>query len=328
MWKKVTGQKIEQKNEFLEVPYNFIGLRLPQEQLAKEIKQASNFWLNPVSLFRMINLYLQKRIEKDREFILGEKALKTLRLSIEARNILLEDFRKLTMNKNPMYTKWEKWLKGDDQHLLMTFDADIVVNNPGAAFIMPLHPLVKQAADFFKPEGEIYTKLSAISSVLSPADYPFVVYYWKFHGTREDHCLKIIADSDATASHIEQLLKGVVDNKAINISDSLKNRWKGLDDRHYNLWHIAKDEHKEKNKQIIQFQKESLSTSHNARMALLDDRLAVATNEKIIAMRRGEISKAAADYSRHMQNLELAETKADIEFEPVAYGVLSVGSGL
>jgi ERCC4-related helicase len=315
-------EKLEENN------YNFIGLRLPQEQLAKEIEQASNFWLNPVSLFRMINLYLQKRIEKNQEFILGEKALKTLRLSVEARNILLEDFRKLTMNKNPMYTKWEKWLKGDDQHLLMTFDADIAVNNPGAAFIMPLHPLVKQAANFFKLEGEIYTKLSAISSVLSPADYPFAVYYWKFHGTREDHCLKIIADSDTTASRIEQLLKEVVDNKGISISDSFKSRWKGLDDRHYNLWHTAKDEHIEKNKQIIQFQKESLSTSHKARMALLDDRLAVATNEKIIAMRKGEISKAAADYSRHMQDLELAETKVDIEFEPVAYGVLSVGSGL
>jgi hypothetical protein len=41
-------------------------------------------------------------------------------------------------------------------------------------------------------------------------------------------------------------------------------------------------------------------------------------------MIQGEIAKASSDYSRHIQDLELAENKADIEFEPVAYGVLIV----
>jgi hypothetical protein len=62
-------------------------------------------------------------------------------------------------------------------------------------------------------------------------------------------------------------------------------------------------------------------------MALLNERLASATNEKITTMRRGEIVKASSDYSRHIQDLELAENKADIEFAPVAYGILSVRSG-
>jgi hypothetical protein len=311
-------EKLEEEN------YNFIGLRLPQEELTKEIEDASNYWLNPGSLLRLANLYLQKRIEKEQEFILGEKSLKTMRLSVEARNILLEDFRKLPLNKNSMHTKWEKWLKGDDQHLLITFDADTAVNNPGAAFIMPLHPLVKQAAEFFKLEGKAHTTLSVTSGLLPQADYPFAVYYWKFHGTREYNCLKVIAESDATASHIEHLLKDASANKGADISANIENKWEELDDKHYDLWYKAKNEHIEKNRQIIHFQRESLSTSHKARMSLLNDRLASATNEKIIAMRQGEIAKASSDYSRHMQDLELAENKADIEFEPVAYGVLSV----
>jgi hypothetical protein len=62
-------------------------------------------------------------------------------------------------------------------------------------------------------------------------------------------------------------------------------------------------------------------------MALLEERLKNAENEKIAKMWQGSITKAASDYTRHIQDLELAETKADIEFEPVAYGVLSVRGG-
>jgi hypothetical protein len=315
---------IQETERLDEENYNFIGLRLPHEQLAKEIEEASNYWLKAGSLFRIVNLYLQKRIEKEQEFILGEKSLKTLRLSEEARNILLEDFRKLPLNKNPMYTKWEKWLKGSDQHLLMTFDADTAINSPDAAFIMPLHPLVKQSADFFKPEGKAHTKLSVVSDLLPQADYPFAIYYWKLHGTREDHCFKIIADTDTAAKQIERLLKESLDNSVFNFSNIPENKWKELDARHYVLWNTAKVDHIGRNKQIIHFQRESLSTSHKARMALLNDRLTSATHEKIAAMIQGEIAKASSDYSRHIQDLELAENKADIEFEPVAYGVLSV----
>jgi superfamily II DNA or RNA helicase len=175
-------RRIQETEKLEEENYNFIGLRLPQEQLAKEIEDASNYWINVESLLRITNLYLQKRIEKEQEFILGEKSLKTLRLSVEARNVLLEDYRRLPPNKNPMYAKWEKWLKGSDQHLLMTFDADTAIYNMEAAFIMPLHPLVKQAADFFKLEGKAHTKLSVISDLLPQSDYPFAVYYWKLHG--------------------------------------------------------------------------------------------------------------------------------------------------
>jgi cob(I)alamin adenosyltransferase len=153
-------EKLEEEN------YNFIGLRLPQEQLSREIEQASNYWLSSASLFHIVNLYLRKRTGKEQEFILGEKTLKTLRLSVEARNILLEDFRKLSAAKNQMYNKWDKWLKGSDQHLLMTFDAETAINNPEAVFIMPLHPLVKQAAEFFKLEGKAHANLSVVSDLL------------------------------------------------------------------------------------------------------------------------------------------------------------------
>jgi hypothetical protein len=169
--------------------------------------------------------------------------------------------------------------------------------------------------------------MTVVSDALPQSDYTFSIYYWRYHGAREDQCLKVIAETDIIAGHIEQLLKEAVDNTIVNISDIGNEKWKSLDDNHYIIWNAVKNEHIEQNKRIIQFQRESLSTSHKARMALLEDRLKNSENEKIAKMWQGSITKAASDYTRHIQDLELAETKADIEFEPVAYGVMRVRGG-
>ena len=69
---------------------------------------------------------------------------------------------------------------------------------------------------------------------------------------------------------------------------------------------------------------ESLSTSYQARIALLEEQLAQARDENIKKMRRSQIATAQADYGRRIQDLENAVERADIITEPVAYGVLVV----
>ena len=315
---------IQETEKLEKEKFNFIGLKIPQEQLNKEIESASSYWLSQKSLLRLVNLYLQRRIEKNQEFILGDKSIKTLRLSVEARTLLLIDYRQITPVRNVMYSKWENWLKGGEPNLKITFDSETAVNEPAIAFIMPLHPLVKQAAEFFKLDSRAYTKMYVVSNLLPQSDYCFSVYYWKLNGIKKDQCLKIIAETDNIACHIEQLLKEAIDNETVKYSDLSEKAWKTLDDRHYEIWQEAKNEHYEKNKLIIQYQYESLSISHKARMKLLSEHLNAASNEKIRTMRRREIDNAAADYSRRIQDLELSIAKADIEFEPVAYGIITV----
>ena len=69
------------------------GIRLPQEQMNHELADAASFWLSPASLCRLVTLYLQHVYNKDQEFILGKKPLKTLRLAQESRVHLLRDFQ-------------------------------------------------------------------------------------------------------------------------------------------------------------------------------------------------------------------------------------------
>ena len=71
------------------------GIRLPEDQMNREIRDASSFWLTPGSLQRLVALYLQQRCEEERDLILGEKPLKTLRLAQDARKPFVARFPKI-----------------------------------------------------------------------------------------------------------------------------------------------------------------------------------------------------------------------------------------
>ena len=59
--------------------------------------------------------------------------------------------------------------------------------------------------------------------------------------------------------------------------------------------------------------------SHNARIALLEEQLERADDEKIRRMQQSEIKTAAADYARRIRDLDTALERADILAEPMAY---------
>ena len=100
--------------------------------------------------------------------------------------------------------------------------------------------------------------------------------------------------------------------------------WDALDGQHYKLWSDARVRHRQKTQELAQFRRESLTTSHRARIALLEEQLRQADNEKIQRMRQSQISAAEADYARRIQELDIAMEKAEITAEPVAYGVIQI----
>ena len=100
--------------------------------------------------------------------------------------------------------------------------------------------------------------------------------------------------------------------------------WDELDAQHHALWSEARAQHQQQTQELAAYQRESLSTSHRARIGLLEEQLAQASNENIQKMRRSQIATAQADYERHVQELDSATERADIITEPVAYGVLVI----
>lgn len=315
---------IQAQEELEQRQMELFGIRLPEDQMRKEIEDASSFWLSPVSIQRLVTLYLLRSCGKEQDFILGEKPLKTLRLSQDARSILLRDFQQLPRQNNTVYREWENWLKGGNPHLLVTFESDCATQHSEASFIMPLHPLVRQAAMSLDSKQRVVATLKVQSNDVPAGRYEFAIYQWRFHGIKEDLVLSPVASSGAITSHLGRLLEKAVDVAADDSEISGDPMWDELDAQHYKLWFEAREKHRQRTQELAEFRRESLSTSHRARIALLEEQLDQATNEKIQKMRQAQISAAEADYGRRIQDLDIAMERADVIAEPVAYGILHI----
>lgn len=315
---------VQEQERLEEDELELFGLRLPRERMKQDIDDASSFWLTPPSIQRLVTLYLQKQLGADQEFILGEGYLKTLRLSGEARNILLDDFQNLPRERNLIYREWERWLKGTDQHLSITFEADCRRAQPEATLINTVHPLVKQAAKTLNIRSDVFTTLKVQTQEVPMGRYKFAIYRWNFHGIKEDFQLRSITLDEQLASHLDQLLEKAIDHEDQVVNESFD--WAELDERHQQLWSEAREKHRRDTRELAEYRRESLSTSHRAQINLLEHQRAQVDDPKIHRMKDSQITSAKIDYERRIKELKTARERADIITKLVAYGILEVST--
>ena len=317
--------RLIQEQETLEAQQlDLFGLRFPDDRMEKEVEEASSFWLSPASIQRLVTRYFHQKIGTEQEFILGEKPLKTLRLSEGARNTLLGDFQQFPREKTRVYRDWEKWLKGSEQHLSITFEADCATQHPESVFIMPTHPLVRQAANALNAEQEAVTTLKVRTNKVPSGRYEFTIYQWRFLGIRENLVLKPIALSEVLTPHLNDLLERAEDGDTQENQAPIQKD--ALEKTHQHLWVEARNKHRERTQALANYRRESLTTSHQKRVTLLKKKIAQANDSRIQRMRQSELENADADYRRRIQEFDEALAKADITAEPVAYGIMEVSA--
>ena len=124
--------------------------------------------------------------EADKEYILGTKELKKLRLSQDARMSLLDDFKRAKLPRNEINRSWRRWLESGEQLMEITFESKCWKENPSATLLSITHPLVKLAADYLQSKGKVVTSLRVESDQFAAGVYPFAIYQWKLSGERED----------------------------------------------------------------------------------------------------------------------------------------------
>lgn len=95
-------RRLREEQELESRQAELFGLNLPAQGWKKDLEAADSYWLSPQSLQRCMISYLHHRLGTEQDYILGEKPLKTLRLNQEARNKLLEDYRKLSRSTDPI----------------------------------------------------------------------------------------------------------------------------------------------------------------------------------------------------------------------------------
>jgi hypothetical protein len=315
-------RKLQEEAKLEQRQYELFGVEIPNQQIEKDIEIATSFWLKPRMLEHMIQYYLKSRLEKDQEYLQGDKEAKNLRLAQEARIKLLKDYQSLLIPKSEVSRKWELYLKGGTPNLNVTFETDYAMQDSQVVLLNPVHPLVKQAAEHIRNKEGSYVIIETNSDDVLPGTYDFAIYQWIMHGLKNDLRLQTVCSSSDVGSRLVQLLEKA---KNLHFDDVVKQEhWEYLDKQHYELWTKAKSEHKGRIAELVGFRKESLRTTHKARIAHIKDQIEKVSEEKILRMHQASLVNAEADFNRHIQALEIASEKADIISSAVMRGVITI----
>jgi hypothetical protein len=276
-------------------------------------------------LQRCVSAYLGERLETEGEFLLGDKPLKTLRLNQNARARLLADYTRLPRATDLVSRQWEKWLKGAQATLSVTFDQDVASENPQAVHLNVLHPLVRQAARCLEQPEPVRVHLAIKSNDIPGGEYLFALYRWQKHGVKTDELLVVVSSDAAVEDQLMCLLPFAGDWLPPALPDTVQ--YEALDARHHSKWTAERADHIAHNRELVEHRIQSLNVSHQARCKLLEDRIVVATNDKIRLMKQSELARANFDYERRLGELRQAAETGDIHATPVVFGTLSISGG-
>ncbi|MEN6547777.1 MAG: helicase-related protein, partial [Armatimonadia bacterium] len=108
-------RKLQEERRLEEQQAELLGLSVPVATASQEVDDASSRWLSSNSVEAMVKHYLGRVCGGQGTYILGDGGVRTLRLSQDARHLLLADFRRTMKAATGLeHRLWEDWLKGSE----------------------------------------------------------------------------------------------------------------------------------------------------------------------------------------------------------------------
>jgi len=318
-------RRIQEDNDLEDRQAELFGLSVPKPSWQSDIEATESIWLSPEAIHGCVAAYLSKCLGCDADHILGEKPLKTLRISQAARSVLLDDYRRLPRSNELIAREWERWLKASQPTIAVTFDQETARENPKVLHLTVVHPLVRQAANALLPTDAQLCALATDSADLPEGTHAFALYRWSMHGVRADSKLIAVATEPALEEAFPNVLAQVI-ARASGAPLSEDSR-KALDQRHHTRWAAAQANHIANNEQLVAHRIHSLTVSHKARLQAIQGQLARVTNDRIRVMKESELARAQADFDRHMEELKRAAASSDIRVTPIVFGTIQVRHG-
>jgi SNF2 family DNA or RNA helicase len=319
-------RQVREEQELESRQAELFGLNVPNQSWRQQVADAESYWLSPSAIHHCLSAYLCARLANESDYLLGDKPLKTLRLSQEAREKLLEDFKSLQRSTEPVAREWEKWLKGSQPTLAVTFDQQTAAENPKAVHLSATHPLVRQAAHFLQFAEPVYASLQVLSTAIPPGHYPFTLYRWKMHGTKTDEVLVPVASLPAVEDALLTLLQSATDASVATAPPQAD--LDALDVKHHAKWTVAQANHIAENRQLVEHRIQSLTVSHRARCNAIQAQIDRATNDKIRVMKTSELARANADFADRLVGLQKAAGGGDIHATAILFGTIEVKKGV
>ena len=310
---------IQEQQRIEDEKHTFFGLDMSENVIKKELEDATNIHLSADSIYRLVETYLEKRLGEGIIYILGDGKSKTLRLNADNRKLLYDDYCKLPRQANSVYKAWDDYLNNTIPFEKITFDGQYAAEHTDVVFIMPTHPLVKQALSCFEDEP-VFASLKVKTDKITEGTYPFLIYEWLYKGVKPDNKLQVITTENLPNNVVLDVIysayNGDLDASTVN--------QKPLEELHYQIWQFAKDNYKEYANQIIGFKKESLISSQNARERTIEDRLKKETDPRIIRMKRSQLASQKMSFADKMDELGRQIQQSDIVTRKLVVGILQV----
>jgi superfamily II DNA or RNA helicase/uncharacterized protein YuzE len=317
-----TIRQVREEQELEAKQSELFGLNVPSKSWRDDIKAFETFWLSPAAIQTTVKTYLAARLESTVDHVLGDKPLKTLRLNQEARGRLLDDYRSLPRSVEPVAREWEKYLRGSQPTLALTFDQEAAVESPRTAYLSVLHPLVRQAARYWEVKEPKYCTLTVQNDEAPLGPHHFALYRWTKHGVKVDEELVAVCDDLQIEALLLTLLQSANETDSVPIPNTIE--CEGLEARHHVRWADAQSRHIDENRRIVEHRIQSLTVSHRARCSAIEDQVLRATNDRIRLMKESELLRASADFDRRLAELQQAAGSADVRANPLVFGTLTV----
>ncbi|MCH5142929.1 MAG: DEAD/DEAH box helicase [Clostridiales bacterium] len=309
---------IQEQQKMEDEKHTFFGLDLSENVIKKELQDATNIYLSAEAIERLVETYLEKRLGDSSAYILGEGKAKTLRLNADNRRLLFEDYGKLPKQANPVYKQWDQYLNNSFPFEKITFDGEYASENDDVVFIMPTHPLVKQALKCFEDEP-ILCSLKVKTDSLPAGEYPFIIYEWLYKGVKPDNKLQVVTLDDIPNKVLLEAIYNAQD--ADNITEINQEL---IDNKLFRIWQVAKNDYIEYSKQIIGYKLENLTISYKSRLKVIKERLAKETDARIIRMKQSQLATIEIGFEDKKKELTGIIAQSDIVVRKLAIGTIKV----
>ncbi|HPD89232.1 MAG TPA: helicase-related protein [Oscillospiraceae bacterium] len=313
-------RKVQEITRLEEEEKELFGFDLTEFITAQEIRRAENPWLTQQCLQRLVEQYLKERIGAG-FYIIGEMALKNLRLSASARGILRDDLRKLPGGRNALRRSWENYLSGNRPNHPLTFDPDAASKNRDSFFITSMHPLAKQAAEYFSGNDTAYLRLQYYSTSIPAGTYLFTVFAWKYVGFNTYTRLVTVCKNEVIATELPDILEFAA-NMPYGRDECYD--WSGLENMHVQMWMNARDAHKRDVNTTTTFKLESLANNQRNLVRSLEQQINDAYDDSIRRMRMSELETVQENYSRKVNSIKEAASRADIYTTLLVNGIITI----
>ena len=287
-----------------------------------QIRAAENLWVAPPRILALVRHYLTERLGRA-DVLSGEEPLLTLRLSPADKALLLQDFRALTpATDRPLsWEAWDGFLQGRAPTVPITADAETARGKPSAHFLVPSHPLVRQATRLDTLQGEALVCLRVVSDTLPPGDHLFCLYDWDYAGFAPRHRLCAFTTEPALDAALPTLLPNAVAGLTPATSPS-DTDWDPIIARADQALLAEADAHRAATENLRRHREESLRHSTETRLRVLDHQLEDAADPKIVRMRESERANIQSQFEAKCR--EFASIKADVYAKLIAKGILTV----